>query len=367
MWDAYVREVLASLGDAMNSGGIVLVFDEPAARWMVRSTAGNGRDIVLPRAAHALLPPPVMPSRVRVAEQVFSPYNIEGVRVPEMNIARDKLHVVRRTHLATAPACDADWPDGASFAVGEPVIAMRRTGPQDVAAGWFLRFVNRPKALVPMPMHTVRQMVNAMRADPTKRHSSLVTEYWPVAEDAHAFVTGAKPRFARYHQVVKALIAAQKRAAMEACMAPGVAARRRRAQKRARPDSPSLDTPAAAAAAAGDSSTMRSLPPSAPPPTCIICLYEKHDARPRCTKPGCSVPVCDGCHAKSRGLCGLCDREAINGDYPCSGCGKLVSLCKYGFPCADCGTHSMCRSCYKRVRPCLLCQLGTDNHTTTAV
>ena len=89
--------------------------------------------------------------------------------------------------------------------------------------------------------------------------------------------------------------------------------------------------------------------------TCVVCLDEKASATARCRSQTCKVLVCDGCHAKTRGMCPLCDRGHMNADFLCAGCGRIEQLSEFGLPCVRCKNTSLCRSCYDASWWCASC------------
>ena len=98
---------------------------------------------------------------------------------------------------------------------------------------------------------------------------------------------------------------------------------------------------------------------------CAVCLDSGSDCVVRCERKQCKSLVCNSCHIKMRGLCAICDRTAINADYPCSSCHTVVRLQQYGYRCLCCKAHSMCERCYCAFRMCAACdEVSTSPETS---
>jgi hypothetical protein len=90
---------------------------------------------------------------------------------------------------------------------------------------------------------------------------------------------------------------------------------------------------------------------------CAICFEECDVSRNACVSKRCSLPVCKDCHAKTMGLCPICDREKINGDtgFYCQACGEVSSLEEYAFACSGCSEPVLCSHCYRMYGQCNDC------------
>lgn len=84
---------------------------------------------------------------------------------------------------------------------------------------------------------------------------------------------------------------------------------------------------------------------------CAVCLANDGTYKNSC----CKICVCHECHDKCRGLCVVCDREKINGQYICLCCGGAFPLRSSGFPCAKCRSASVCMKCYRFFGECEIC------------
>lgn len=310
----FVRDVLQRLSADVTAGLLSIRVDGDGRRYVVAAPGAGGRDIVLPAHDDALMVPPRPPPRD--PRDLFSPYTIGGVHVPWKAILRNYEKVAARVGNSWARV---PYPD-------EVVVLRLRNDDGAHCYGWFVRLVAAPRKLVMLPLYVAQALGRLMLCDDTLQHSSLCADLWDSRlvhlQPCGNFYQCAVARFKRYRDVVVA-----------------ATNQRKRNCKRTRPsaNSPVPATPA-------------------PAHTCVICLDDKASAQPRCRHDGCGARVCDTCHADSRGLCPICDRSALNADYPCSCCNRLHRLNEYGYPCVCCCSHSLCLECYGQFGQCVACE-----------
>jgi len=333
-WTAHVRDTLVALQAELDSGMIQLEYDQ--GRYRLSAAGASGRDIVLPAHNWTILPPPSMPARD--AGGLLSPFTIgepsSPVRVPWRAVARD--HGLRDPNLSLGGA----WPHGRSLnPVTIVVLKLRGHEPAPVY-GWFVSVPTPVCAhhLVPIPHGVALQCLDFLRGEPRLMRSTLVTRYALCADAtlADTFASVARMRFARFRARVEAVVRAE------------TFHRRFRALGK-RPRVEATDATAEPPVVAADGAR-----------TCVLCFEDKPSAQARCARQTCGAAVCETCHAASRGLCPLCDRSAINADYPCSRCHTLHRLTQYGYPCIGCRAHSLCHECYGEFGECAACECGEE-------
>lgn len=90
---------------------------------------------------------------------------------------------------------------------------------------------------------------------------------------------------------------------------------------------------------------------------CAICFEECEVARNACVGQRCSIAVCKDCHAKTMGLCPICDRAKLNDDvdFYCQCCGEVSPLDWFAYACSGCGSPTSCGDCYLRFGKCNAC------------
>lgn len=315
-WDFFVSETLNRLSTDLAAGQITLRLDERGERYVVEGPTESGRDIVVPTSSRALLVPPRLPQRVS-PWGLLSPFFITDTRlklrtqVPWSAIRRDY-------NVSIATANDAS---------SESIVVLRLRGQSgDAVFGWYVRFESSPRRLVRVSADVCQRLIDAMRHDDKLVGSSLVNRYTDVGvyHDASglAFNALAVDRFITY----------KKRIALATSVI---------GHKRGR---------------ACDKPTPTPTPVQSDATTCVICLEDHTTAIQRCRHDSCRTHVCFDCHSHCRGLCPVCDRSAINSDYPCSKCNTLVPLSKYGYPCVACQSNCLCKGCYKVYGECGSCE-----------
>lgn len=312
-----------SLQHELEVGSIRITFDPSTSRYVLRA-AGEGRDIVVPSSADALVPPAPPP---RDPKNLLSPFVLRdasraAINVPWSAIVRNHG---RPTAIPTGAClgCDREncahgWPGATDITPGA-VVVLRLRSTTSYVYGWYVRMERLPSELVRMPAPVVDEMVDLLTSDPALHTSALLRKYQETPELGETFHRLALARFADYRASVTSALG-----------------KKRRRDEIAPKDSGSAPTA---------------------PSTCIICLEEQPTSRQRCRKGTCAQLVCHSCHVDSRGLCPICDRSAINADYPCSGCNKFSRLSQFGFACVGCGAHSLCRSCYVEFSECSACEV----------
>ena len=311
----------------------------PADRWtgLVRETLahlqsqldlmGDSRSetATLPEA-DLLLTPPVEP---RNHKGLLSPFTLlvrsgGQVHVPFWAIARDYKMCVELPASACRgcwqSACAHEWPPVEVFDPAAVVVLRLREGHDDCAHGWYLR-VHGSKALIEMPRAVRRSLIERMgQYDELRTSQLLIYNAWSHGGE-EGFHEQACERFQEYRVRVRQAVSASKKRTRE-------------------------DTGREADYMAGE------------PETCVVCLEDTGTARGRCRADTCSAKVCAVCHADSRGLCPICDRSAINADYPCGRCYENTHLRQYGYECIGCGDHTLCKPCYSKFRECCACESG---------
>ena len=232
----------------------------------------------------------------------------------------------------SVPGCHTGWPSGADIDPMTIKVLRLRGTEHGWVYGWYIDVTTKARGytyrnhLIKVPRAIARELHDRLASDPLLCRSSLVTKYAETWHDEADFTETAVGRFLRYRTKVLASPVAR-----EVLPAPHLGVCKRQCVA----------------------------PPPTPEPalTCIICFEDKRTARSRCRAPECHAPVCHECHAEARGLCALCDRSAINADYPCSSCHKLTRLQQYGHACIGCGAHSLCESCYVGFGQCAPCDV----------
>lgn len=342
-WATHVRETLAQLQAQLHDGTLRLHYRE--GRYVLRAASAAGRDIVLPTREGVLAAPAPPP---RSCRGLLSPYTIveperraEPVHVPWAAIAR--IHGYRQTLLHDAcrgcawEGCAHGWPEASALNPAAVVVLRLVVDAFQPVYGWYLNVVRLAdpdtKRLVPLPRVVRERLIDFMATDDLLSNSALLRKYnnEEAADymlEGDGFNATACRRFKRHRELVISAVHSSSRKQH--------GKRRREGEEGAFAGA----TPATPAAEVG---------------TCLVCLEDKPRAADRCGQPGCASVVCVDCHAASRGLCPICDRAALNADYPCFGCHRLTSLRRYGYACVGCGDHSLCQECYGSFGECLAC------------
>lgn len=338
-WRVFVRQQLQRLAEA---GHFVVTADtirdphrpdsERVLRYVVAPQSADGRSIVVPNVG-SLLPPPELP--VRATRDLLAPYTIQApgmakpTNVPWSRVLRDH----KQTEMRPSGICiGCQW--GTSCAHGWAVPSPRSivvlaannplTGKQRI--GWFVRFDTDKQKLIQVPTAVAKTLTWRMENDVVMCTSSLCAAYALDAEDPDEtdFLVLAHKSYERIYTNIRATLK-----------------RKREVDTKTRP----VGAPAQPAAAHEAT-------------TCVVCLEDDQPATTRCKRESCSAPLCLKCHHTTRGLCPICDRTAINADYPCAACGQLCRLQAYGLPCISCKSCTLCKSCYTAYEECRPCEAG---------
>ena len=342
-WRVFVRQQLQRLAEA---GDFSVRTDEREQgadesgerilRYIVAPQGADGRSIVVPNV-NSLLPPPDLPPRA--TRDLLAPYTIQArerstkVNVPWSRVLRDHKQPETRprgicTGCEWGAQCTHGWnvPSPRSIiviAVYDPATSRQRLG-------WFVRFSDDNKKLVQVPHAVSKKLTWRMENDMVMCTSSLCSTYALESEDEDEvdFVSLAHKSYERIYSNI------------------------RMALKRKREDEKAAEIKAKRPAMEPDYLP----PPNHEPNTCIVCLEDDEPATTRCPHQKCKAATCLKCHHKARGLCPICDRTAINADYPCSACGQLARLQAYGLPCLSCNSATLCKSCYMVYEECRPCE-----------
>lgn len=345
-WRAFVRQQLGRLADA----GTVYVTadtvrDDAGAsetgrvlRYIAAPQSDTGRAIVVPNA-DSLLPPLVLPPRA--TRDLLAPYTIQAygkdkaVNVPWSRVLRDHKQTERKPRgicigCSWGVNCAHGWTVPSPRSV--VVLAVNDGHSTRQRVGWFVRFSDDSKKLIQVPRAVAKKLTWRMENDVVMCTSSLVSQFALESEDEYEaeFLNVAHAAYERIYDSIRASLK-----------------RRRDEEKESATPAkkPRVDDTATTDKGADDDSA-----------TCLVCLEDEPTVQPRCPRGQCSSNVCHDCHHKSRGLCPICDRTAINADYPCSGCGQLSRLQAYGFPCITCNACTLCKTCYTAYEECRPCE-----------
>lgn len=332
-WDFFVHETLTRLSTDLRTGLITIRMDN-GGQWYVVDAPGNtGRNIIVPCNQDALMVPPHLPPRDQRC--LLSPFTIgtgltnARVNVPWSAIRRDYSLNINVAEGAKRPCmgcaienCRHGW----TTPPPEAIVVIRLRGQDgDDVFGWYVRFATATRNLVRVPLCVVHRLMHYMRDDHDLRESSLVDRYNDVGvHDRSSGVAFNATAFERFRKLRRRVTKAAHKASHK--------------RKQNTPD--------------GLSSTFNVTESN----TCIICLEEHPTAVKRCRYSSCGAHTCASCHSHTRGLCPLCDRSAINADYPCSRCNSLFRLTEYGYPCIECSANCLCEGCYKEFGECGACE-----------
>ena len=323
-WEHFVRQTLDRMSSDLRAGVITVREDRRGRRYVVDAPSIIGRNIVVPCSADALLVPPQLPPRVK--SQLFSPFTISmpgsdsRAPVPWAAIKRDY-------------SVDFEPTPGHGFPLPEAIVVLRLRGSNgDCVFGWYVRLSRAPRRLVRVSPTACCDLTSYMADDPLLSESSLLDRYTDVGLDhLMAGRTFNSVAFASFTNLKTQI----QRASTHTTPA--------RKKRKHTDDSP---------------------PPTETVPTnlntCVICLEEEPTSEVRCRHSSCRAHVCASCHSHTRGLCPVCDRAAINADYPCSHCNALFPLSSYGFPCVGCSANCLCVDCYRGFGQCGRCEVTPD-------
>jgi len=343
-WEFFVRETLTRLSTDLRSGLITVRVDNGGQRYVVDAPGNTGRNIIVPCNKDALMVPPHLPPRD--PRGLLSPFTIgtvstaTRVNVPWSAIRRDysiNIEVVYGAELPCLGCAIDNCMHGWTTPPPEAIVVLRLRGQDgDDVFGWYVRFATATRNLVRVPVPVVRRLMRYMRDDLDLRESSLVNRYTDVG--VHHRPSGVAFNAAAFDRFSKFRIRMTK-AASKAC----------HKRKRTASDGPSSTFTTSEFITSESTESTESN-------TCVICLEEDPSAVKRCRHSSCGAHTCASCHSHTRGLCPLCDRSAINADYPCSRCNSLFRLRKYGYPCIECSANCLCEGCYKEFGECGACE-----------
>lgn len=360
-WEEFVRETIISLQGQVDVGDLHIDRRDSGGLYMVTFDGSSSR-IAIPTHNGCMLPPPANDLK-RSPKDLLSPYTIERrcgspVNVPHSAITRDHGRLANRLDVSPIQGTfEYRRIDPAS------IIVIRMLMPEGWVFGWYLRFDDAPRVLERVPMETIQRLCRIYSGDRDMRDSRLMWECLDIGKlealvpatiatsVTHAnFNEQACDRFARFRLMVTKEVNRNKK--RKHCPDPEPVKEfvlpRRMTSKVA-----SLRLQEAAASLF--SRPMEPAKEEAAKGTCLICLEEHGSANVRCRQNACSALICDDCHSSTRGLCPICDRTAINADYPCSSCGYLHPLRKHGFECLECKARTLCSGCYSKFGSCLTC------------
>jgi len=335
-WRTFVRQQLQRLAEAGDFNITTEMSDGRGSilRYIVAPQGADGRSIVVPNV-NSILPPPELPARA--TRDLLAPYTIQApgkakpVNVPWSRVLRDYKQVETRprnicTSCQWGPQCAHGWAVPAPRSVIVLSVNDPETGNQ--LFGWFVRFTDDNKKLVQVPFPVAKQLTWRMENDVVMCTSALCSTY---ALDAHSeedvdFLTLAHKSYERVYCNIRSAL------------------KRKREEEKIDSKRKGMQEP--------------DFVPGCNPEanTCIVCLEDDELATSRCPHSKCTAAMCLKCHHKTRGLCPICDRTAINADYPCSACGRLARLQAYGLPCITCKSCTLCRECYNVYEECRPCE-----------
>lgn len=337
-WRLFVRQQLQRLAEV---GNVAVTADtvtdtsdgDRILRYVVAAQSADGRSIVVPNV-NSLLPPPELPERA--TRDLLAPYTIrlhgqcKPVNVPWSRVLRDH----KQMEIKTAKICPGcEWGNQCvhGWEVPSPrsvIVLAANDEHANQKVGWFVRFSDDNKALVQVPFPVAKALTRRMENDLVMCTSSLCSTYALDQEDdsEYSFLSLAYKSYSRIYDNIRSALK-----------------RKREEEKHIKCKSPDNPEPA---------STPESI-------TCIVCLEDDEPATSRCPRDKCNAAICNKCHHKTRGLCPICDRTAINADYPCSSCGQLARLQAYGLPCLTCKSATLCKACYTVYEECRPCEAMT--------
>ena len=365
-WEEFVRDTIISLQGQVDVGDLHIDRRDAGGLYMV-TVGGSSSRIAIPTHNGCMLPPPTKDLK-RSPKDLLSPYTIERrcgspINVPHSAIVRDHGRLSNRLDVSPIQgAFEFRRIDPAS------IIALRVVTPGGSAFGWYLRFDDAPRVLERVPVDVVFKLVCVFKMDRDLRESRLIWECLdigllekhidtfnvPTHVSHETFNEYACTRFARFRAMVTKEVNRGKKRKRTPDSIPEFITPRRMTSKVT-----SLRMQQAAAALFSGPIE----PPDekeVPAGTCLICLEEHGSAKVRCRQNSCGALICDDCHASTRGLCPICDRSAINADYPCAACGYLHPLSKHGFECIECKARTLCSGCYGKFGSCLTCDAACE-------
>ena len=325
-----MRSTLAELQDDLASGSLVI---QPDTRLRLL-LSGSGRNICVPTCERSICPAPRI---TRSARGLLSPLYLtteqdgttEMVHVPWSAICQNHNKILPAIADNSRASCCKDWPRFSQMGF-KSIVFLKLRVDDEWWHGWYVRFSDAPKELVKVPncrIDMVFRHVGIMRLGSKNFPRMWRNSYFNLdsTDEFHALLS---TRFANYRKRVNAHLRAEREGRRDAASATLVEKRK-------------LET---------------ELEKEAITETCVVCLEECASAHSRCDTDGCLVKVCDVCHRDSRGCCPLCDRTALNAQYPCSACHSLHPLSKFGYACIACGAHTLCRNCHRCFQQCTSCE-----------
>ena len=323
------------LQSEIDAGDSNVVFNQETLRYTVESPH-IPQNLVVPASENALLPPKRLPTRP--VHRFCSAYSIRTTRdgesitaiVPKADIVCDRVRA-RKSILhenfdrTWTEDSVSGWPRVHEIPRDQVIILGIRAPNGSMCCKWYIasqRTIKVHRAvttlLVPIPDPLVFVMcTNIMRSNYPATHDMELLQMTTFEGSLQQpFNRVATVRFDRHYKHVTKSIEAKKstKRSLECC---------------------------------GESNATAA--------NCIICFETCTTAYKRCSRSNCNIPVCGLCNERMRGLCGICDRNALNASYLCSSCTCTVSLDHFGYPCLACGLHNTCRQCYLDFRPCASC------------
>lgn len=332
-WRTFVRTQLRRLAEAGDFSVTAEQRDGRGSvlRYIVAPQGADGRSIVVPNV-DSLLPPPELPPRA--TRDLLAPYTIQApgkskpINVPWSRVLRDHKQVETKPPNICL-GCQWGIECAHGWAVPSPrsviVLAVNDPGTHRQRLAWFVRFADDCKRLVQIPRAVAKTLTWRMENDMRMCTSSLCSAYALEEDDPDEsdFITVAYKAYERIYTNIRSMLK-----------------RKREAEKM--PKGKGMQEP--------------DWKPRDDAKTCVVCLEDDEPATSRCKRESCAAAICLKCHHKTRGLCPICDRTAINADYPCSSCGQLARLGAYGFPCITCNSCTLCKVCYTAYEECSPCE-----------
>lgn len=270
---------------------------------------------------HFFPPPKSLPPRIR-KEDAFSKYYIRNIRgqsvlVPTHFIVRDH-HTPPITHGST-------WKKAAPHPCDVIVIAAQMTEHQ-MEYGWYLRYSSCPNELVRMSNTAIFDLFNHLETIEELNESVLKVKFIDQVINArHKIDPVWQPCRTQYdasgEEFHKCAFNVYLNYEASLCGDASHCRKRRR--------HPAL----------------KNIHKRSRSGTCTICLEDDtiiYDSK--CC--GQSGAMCEDCTRDFKCLCPICDRGLINAQYMCTGCGHVMAMRYYGFPCTTCNECTLCKDCY---------------------
>lgn len=341
-WEEFVRETLTRLQDDLASGELTLNRPMSNSRLLL---SGPARNICLPTCELSLEPAPRI---ARSHKGLLSPLTVTTHNSPigKVNVP---WHAIVRNHNRLLSAvefqgccrqcqwedCAHGWPRDDVFDL-KTIVVLRVRHDDEWMHAWYVRFDDAPTELVRVPPPVVEWITSRIETqlivDGSDAAPSLIRKFNDCSlteQDFSNFNGMCCVRFIKYRERVRQRIRLERANAVTRDERATELSRKRKAPSPVWPDDL---------------------------PTCVVCLEDRPTAQSRCSNKECHMRVCEVCHKDARGFCPVCDRSAINAEYPCSSCHKFHTLRDYGYACMCCGAHSLCRGCHVGYRECASCE-----------